>query len=287
MRISSSLSHRFLVAGLAVVLLTALSADAFAQRGRGRGGAKAETFTVDPETAGTIVGKVVMTGTPPKETPINMKGTPACADQHTEQVFTNRVVSNDKGELKDVFVWIKTGLEGKNFEVVGEPPVLDQKGCVYEPTVFGIQAGQTLRILNSDPTLHNVHAIGADGKGKDYFNLAMPQKGMELKRDDFKEADVLVKFKCEVHPWMFAWGGVVGHPYFATTDGEGNFKLENVPAGKYTVAAWQRRGGFQEMEVTVEAKAEATANFTYAFEAAAPAEAAAAPAEAAAPAAEK
>lgn len=265
MRHHSHPAHRPLVLVVCVLALTALTADAFAQRGRGRGRSDAETFTVDPENAGTIAGKVTMTGTAPAETRINMRGTPACADQHSEAVFTNRVVSNDKGELKDVFVWIKAGLEDKNFAVAGDPPVLDQVGCVYDPSVFGIQAGQTLRILNSDPTLHNVHAIGDDGNGKDYFNLAMPQKGMELKREDFKEADVVVKFKCEVHPWMFAYAGVVAHPYFAVTDENGDFKLENVPAGTYTVASWQRRGGFQEMEVTVEPKGEAAASFTYAF----------------------
>jgi hypothetical protein len=136
---------------------------------------------------------------------------------------------------------------------------------MYHPTVFGIQSGQELKILNSDPTLHNVHAVGNNGEGKDYFNLAMPQKGMELTRNDFKEADLVVKFKCEVHPWMFAYAGVVDHPYFAITGDDGSFKLENVPAGTYKVSAWQRRGGTQEMEVTVEAKGEATADFSYEF----------------------
>jgi hypothetical protein len=101
-----------------------------------------------------------------------------------------------------------------------------------------MQVDQTLRIKNSDPTLHNVHALTDD---KDLFNLAMPTKDMEIKQT-FRDEAVMVKVKCDVHPWMFAYVGVLDHPYFAVTDEDGYYEIKNVPPGEYKVSAWQERG---------------------------------------------
>jgi plastocyanin len=274
------------VAAFALAIL-ATGADVDAQ-GRSRGRGRGAEGPAAVENAGKITGKVKAEGAPAPETQLNpqMAGTPYCADSHSEPIFTRRVVVNANSEIKDAFVWVKSGLSG-DFPPSKEEVVLDQTGCMYSPDVFGFQAGQKMVIKNSDATLHNVHAVGNDGTGKDYFNLAMPTKDMTLDRTkDFRDEDVIVKFKCEVHPWMFAYAGVCKHPYFAVTDENGSYEIPNLPPGKYTLGVWQRKAGVQEREITVEPNGEATADFTYKFEGEAAAEAAPA-AEAAAPATEE
>jgi plastocyanin len=279
----SSKKARFAFAAALALIVLGLATDASAQKrperggrgggeGRGGRGGRGGGEATAIEGAGVVKGKVTLTGTPPAETQLNqvMAGTPACADAHSEPLFTDRVVANAAGELKDVFVWVKSGLPAdfkapRNTSEV----MLDQIGCMYHPSVFAFQTGQKFIIKNSDSTLHNVHAIGDDGKGKDYFNLAMPTKDMTLdKTGDFRSQDIVVKFKCEVHPWMFAYAGVCDHPYFAVTSETGDFAIPNLPPGKYVVGAWQRRAGFKEMTVEVPADGEATANFVYEFAAA-------------------
>jgi plastocyanin len=279
---------RYAVMAILTLIFTAFALEATADRRRrrgrggddgGRGGARvarggsaaAAGGLVAIDNAGKLVGKVSLTGTAPAEIQLNqvMAGTPACADSHDEPVFTRRVVANDNNELRDVFVWVKEGLpEGQNFGRKSEEVVLDQVACMYDPPVFAFQTGQKFIIKNSDALLHNVHAIGDDGNGKDYFNLAMPTKDMTLdKTGEFRSEDIVVKFKCEVHPWMFAYAGVVSHPYFAVTSEDGSFEIPNLPPGKYTIGCWQRKAGMKEMEVEVPANGEAEANFVYEFSA--------------------
>jgi hypothetical protein len=114
---------------------------------------------------------------------------------------------------------------------------LDQKGCEYVPYIVGLQTGQKLLVRNSDPVLHNVHATPKINK---QFNLAQMAGGKDIERT-FDQPEVFVRFKCDVHPWMFAYVGVMPHGYYAVTDKNGNFKIEGVPAGEYTVAAFHRK----------------------------------------------
>ena len=142
------------------------------------------------------------------------------------------------------------------------PVVLDQRGCRYVPHVFGVQVGQPIEILNSDPTLHNIHATP---KTNTEFNTAQPIQGMKTTHTfTAKEADVVVPFKCDVHGWMNASAGVLDHPYFAVTKPDGTFSIPNLPPGTYTLAAWHERLGTQDADVTVAAKeSKSDANFTF------------------------
>lgn len=209
--------------------------------------------------AADVTGKVAFTGTAPEMPVLDMNADPYCAGAHAEPAKSEEVVVNSNGTLKNVFVYVKTGLEGKTFETPATPAVIDQKGCHYEPHVFGIQAGQALQIINSDSTLHNVHGMP---KETPEFNLGMPIQGMKLERK-FDKPEVMVKFKCDVHPWMNAYIGVLGHPYYAVSGEDGTFKISNLPAGKYTLEAWHEKYGTQTQEIAV-ADAPVTADFTIA-----------------------
>ena len=188
--------------------------------------------------AAEITGKVKLKGTPKPEVKIDMSGQPFCQKAQEGKTVTTRhfVVSPDKG-LANVFVYIKEG--ARKTPASGAQPVLDQVGCMYEPYVLGAVAGQQIKIRNSDATLHNVHATPVNNPE---FNFAQPVKGQESEKA-FEKPEVLVRMKCDVHQWMFAYIGVVDHPYFAVTDKDGSFKISNLPAGDYTIEAFHQKIG--------------------------------------------
>ncbi|HEX7120323.1 MAG TPA: carboxypeptidase regulatory-like domain-containing protein [Longimicrobiales bacterium] len=211
-------------------------------------GAAAMAPPVDPATAATITGRVVFEGAPPAMDPIDMSEEPTCAGKHPNGAFTEQVVVNDNGTLRNVFVYVKEGLGDRAFPTPSEPVVLDQVGCVYHPHVLGVQVGQALVIRNSDGLLHNINARPSMNRP---FNVSQPTT-METTRT-FGAAEVMVPVACDVHGWMQAYIGVVEHPYFGTTGDDGTFSLAQLPPGDYVVEAWHERYGTQTMNVTVAA----------------------------------
>jgi len=224
--------------------------------------AAAPTTTVDPATVATVGGKITLEGTAPANPAIRMNADPACVAATKGQNPTQETfMVGDGGSLGNVFVYVQSGISG-SFPAPTTAVVLDQKGCHYTPHVFGVQVGQPIEIINSDATLHNVHATP---KTNQEFNTAQPIQGMKTQHTfTAKEADVVIPFKCDVHGWMNAFAGVLDHPYFAVSGADGSFSIPNLPPGTYTLAAWHERLGTQTMSVTVAAKeAKADANFTF------------------------
>jgi hypothetical protein len=207
--------------------------------------------------AGEISGKVTLKGTPPPEKKIEFDAT--CGKLHDKDVTTRHFVTAGDGGLANVFVYIKeVPAGGKPSDKV---PVLDQSGCMYEPYVMGVVTNQKFKIKNSDPLMHNVHATPKAAGNKE-FNIGQPVQGMESEKT-FANREVLVRFKCDVHPWMFAYVGVMDHPFFAVTDKDGKFKLPaDLPAGKYTLVAYHLKAGEASQEVTVGDADKKEANFT-------------------------
>ena len=208
----------------------------------------AETVEIDPATAATAVTSVHFEGTAPDPQRINMAADRSCQEMHTEPVYDRVVIVNEDGTLANVFVYVKEGLEGKSFPVPGEGAVLDQVGCMYTPRVFGLQVGQELIMRNSDATLHNVHASPTANRE---FNIGQPVQGMENTRT-FNQEEVMIPFKCDVHPWMSAYAGVLQHPYFGVTgEDNGTVVLDNLPPGEYVIAAWHEEYGEQTQRITL------------------------------------
>jgi hypothetical protein len=189
---------------------------------------------------GDLTGRVVLKGTPKPEITIDMASDPRCAALHTQKITTRHYVVGADNGLANVLVFVKAGLENKEYPIPSETPVLDQVGCEYSPYVMGVRKNQKFLIKNSDPTLHNVHATPKPGGGNAEFNFAQPVKNMTTEKT-FTTAEAAIRFKCDVHPWMFAYVGVFDHPFFAVTDKDGNFKISGLPNGKYTVEAWHQR----------------------------------------------
>lgn len=205
------------------------------------------TTAVTPVFAATLTGKVLFEGQAPEADLITADADPNCALLHPDGITPDDVIVNDNGTLKNVFVYVKEGLEDQTFEAPKTPVQFDQHGCMYTPKVFGIMVGQTLEITNSDDTLHNVHSLAEVNKA---FNLGMPLKGMKIKKT-FDKPEVMIKIKCDVHPWMGAYCGVLTHPFHSVTGDDGSFTIADLPAGTYTLEAWHEKYGTQTQEVTV------------------------------------
>jgi len=215
------------------------------------------TNPVDPATAGSITGVVKFEGTAPAAQAITMDSDPYCEKQPKNT--TESIVVGDAAGLQNVFVYVKDGLGDRTFPVPSTVVVLDQKGCRYAPHVLGIQVGQTLEIASSDNTLHNVHALPQQNRE---FNMAHQLAGIKHTHV-FSTKEVMVPFKCDVHKWMNAFLGVLDHPFFAVTSGNGQFELKGLPPGTYTVEAWHEKLGTQTQMVTVGEKQTSDVSFTF------------------------
>jgi plastocyanin len=214
--------------------------------------------------AGDVTGKVTLNGTPPPEIAIDFSANPECGSLVTGQPTTRRYVVGKENGLKDVFVYISKGLEGKKFDAPAEPVVLDQSGCMYQPYVMGVMVGQKLKIKNSDPVMHNLHGHPVVS-GNDEFNITQTTQGATTDVM-FPKAEVMVKINCDVHKWMLAYVGVCDNPYFAVTDADGHFKIPNLPPGEYTLTAFHQKanapGPGISQSIKVEADKPVSANFT-------------------------
>lgn len=203
-------------------------------------------------TAGDITGKITLKGTPPAEKPITpLKNDATCGKLHTDMPTTKFYVVGPGAGLADVVVSLE-GVSAKSTGASAAPAVLDQKACIYVPQIIALQTGQKLNVKNSDPVLHNVHAVPEPGSGNKEFNLAQLAKAPDLVMS-FDKPEMFLKFKCDVHPWMFAWVSVFDHPYFAVSGQDGTFKIANVPPGKYKLQAAHRKAGTVTQEIEVKA----------------------------------
>jgi hypothetical protein len=208
-------------------------------------------------SAADIVGKVKLNGKPPEEKDLPLD--PGCGALHAGEKPKTRFYAVKDGGLADTLIYLKDGVTGKTFQVPEQGLLIDQKGCEYHPYVAGAQTGQKILVRNSDPVLHNVHPQPAVAGNLEKNQAQLPKsKDLEF---TFNNPEQFLKFKCDVHPWMFSYVSVIPHPYYAVSGADGSFTIKNVPKGNYTVEAVHRKAGKSEQKVTV-ADANATADFT-------------------------
>src|SRR6266550_7216034 len=153
---------------------------------------------VDTATAGDVKGAVALDGTAPKNEAIKMNADPVCMRENKSPQFQETyMVGSDGKSLGNVFVYVKDGLGNYVFDMPTETAKIDQQNCRYHPHVFGMRVGQKLEIVNSDPTMHNIHALP---KGNAEFNTGQPIQNMKTEHV-FNAKEVMVPFKCDVHGW--------------------------------------------------------------------------------------
>jgi len=195
---------------------------------------------------GSVVsGSILWEGRRPRRRKLSM-GDAYCMSVN-ENPLSEKYVIGDDGGLRDVFVYVKQGLEDYTFANETTPAVVDQINCVYKPHVIGVRVHQPVQFRNSDATAHNVHVEGSQG-----FNKVTASKGSSFIRQ-FKRPQLEIMTKCDIHPWMKAWIHVVDQPYFAVSDEEGKWAFPRpLPPGTYTLEAVHAGLGKKSFEVTVE-----------------------------------
>jgi plastocyanin len=161
-----------------------------------------------------------------------------------KDVKYNAVLVKD-GKLQDAIVRLEVGAVKGKFEAPKTHANVEQKDCMYSPRIQGVVAEQEIDIKNADGTLHNVHTF----KGSEtLFNQAQP-KGSDAITKNWD--DGIIKFTCDVHPWMRGFVVVTDHPFFAISKEDGSFEIGKIPAGKYKVEAWHSQFGLKKGEVEV------------------------------------
>jgi Carboxypeptidase regulatory-like domain len=212
---------------------------------------------------GSITGTVKLNGTAPHMKGIDMSKDPYCVSQHKDKPpALENVVVGSGGGIQNVVLYLSEGLPaGAATAVPSQEPTFDQKGCMYTPHVLAVDADQKFKVTTSDQTTHNIHPLPATGTGNIGWNKSQPPGAPPIETS-WKNQEIAIPVKCNIHPWMHGWHVVVKGPY-AITDDSGNFTIKNVPAGSYTVTAWQEEYGTQTAKVTVAGGAAAKADFTF------------------------
>lgn len=222
--------------------------------------AKGPITVVDPSTAAIISGKIKFIGTPPKRKKISVKGNSYCFTKHASGfIWSEAIVINENKTLRNVLVYVKKGLEGKNFSVLKEHALINQNGCWFTPHVIAVMMNQPVKFRNSDATMHNVYIRSKRNKA---FNFTQPVQGMETTKY-FKTDELGIRLKCATHSWMSGYMGVFSHPYFAVTGEDGSFILKNLPPGEYEVEAWHEKYGVTSKTIKVGKKETKSIDFTF------------------------
>jgi hypothetical protein len=221
------------------------------------------TTPIDQATVGVITGKVTFDGAKPKLARIMMDQDPVCVKKHTGPVMAEDGEVNNDGTLPNVFIYVKSGAEKYAFPTPTDAVTLDQDGCMYKPHVLGVMVSQQFKVVSSDATTHNIHPMPKDNRE---WNESQPPGAAPIEKT-FARPEIMIPVKCNQHPWMRAYVGVVSNPFYAVTGSDGTFTIKGLPPGDYTIEAWSAVGGgggqTQDQKVTVGPKESKKVDFTF------------------------
>lgn len=192
--------------------------------------------------AGTIKGTVVLKGTAPE-----LKKLAVTIDQYVcgKEKNPEELVLSPQGGIRSAVVWLDKPPAAAGGEALASTTSMDQKDCMFAPRVVVVPAGGKIDFLNSDRLLHNLHSTPTANPS---FNRTQP-KGRTI-TISFSHPEI-VRVTCDLHSWMNGWVVVAEHPFYALTNGAGEFELRGVPAGRYTLKIWQERLGTISRDVVV------------------------------------
>lgn len=248
MKIKTSVATWGMSVLLGVVLMAGCSKKETAEEQPSPAGSatsSAPATPIDPATAATVSGTIKFEGPAPKPAKIDMSQDPNCQGFNTAE---NVVVAG--GHLANVFVYVKEGLGNRTFDIPKEAVTLTQSGCRYHPHVLGVMAGQTIKIVNGDPTTHNIHPTPKDNRE---WNESQATQAPPIEKN-FAREEILLPVKCNQHPWMKMFVNVIKSPFYAVSGPDGKFEIKGLPPGEYTLAFVHEKLGEQTQKVTLAAK---------------------------------
>jgi len=224
---------------------------------------------VNDKTGGVIRGVVLYTGFKPKRRPINMGAKALCNAAWNGKVplyegWVFGKTKDEKDTLANVLVYISKGFEGRKFPVPKDSVIMDTERCIYNPHVVALRTGQPFQWINR---IDHTHSPNFLSKKQPPFGIAhLPRAGKSWKRK-FK-AEIGVRMRCSVHPWMVAYIHILDHPFFAITGKNGSFELRGLPPGEYEVTVYHEQTRIFEakpakIQVKIEAEQTKQLTFTY------------------------
>jgi plastocyanin len=229
----------------------------------------ATVTSADAGGFGAIMGRVVLTGTPPALALLVAKGADVkdkevCA---AEDMPDERLVLGEGNGVANTFVYLpRAPKNGKPLESSAEFMVFDQKNCRFLPHCMIVPVGQTVKILSGDPIAHNTHTYPNKNQG---VNSGVAPNDREGKLTvNYRRAEATpIPVRCDFHTWMSAYHFPIDHPYAVVTDANGNFSIPEIPAGKHTFSVWHESAanGFVERRLDVTVKSGETTELEIEF----------------------
>lgn len=194
----------------------------------------------------TLVGIVSWKGTPAKTKPLDLSKDPACVKMHaTDPLFDESIIAGPSKTLANAVVYISAG-ETEPGPAKASALTFDQRGCRYTTHVLAVQAGQEIKIANSDPVAHSIHPLAKVNREWNHLQPpGTPPFSYSYEKEEF------IPVKCNIHPWEQGYFVVLRTSHFAVTAENGIFRLPQLPPGKYTVSAWHESLGTMSQEVTL------------------------------------
>jgi plastocyanin len=197
---------------------------------------------LDVASGGTIKGAVILKGAIPE-----LRKLPVTIDQYVcgKEKNAEDLLVSPQGAIRNAVVWLDKAPVGTSIATPPATATMDQKDCVFAPRVVIVPTGGRIDFLNSDRLLHNLHSTPSANPP---FNRTQP-KGRTI-TISFSQPEI-IRVTCDLHSWMRGWVVVADHPFYALTDGGGQFTLEGLAAGRYTLRAWQERLGTISKDIVV------------------------------------
>ena len=214
------------------------------------------TEVVSTEGWGHLKGKFIVTGAPaPEKITVSGNDVAVCGKF---DLVSESIVAGPEGELANVILTLYTPRGDEPVaphesyaKTADASVVMDNKDCRFDPHVTLLRTSQTLVIKNSDPVGHNTKIESQNNP----INPIIPP-GQSLEETGFDKPERLpVGASCSIHSWMKGYLVVLDSPYMAATDEQGEFLMENLPAGKHTFTVWHEASGYvSDVQVNGSAK---------------------------------
>ncbi|EAQ80219.1 hypothetical protein [Blastopirellula marina] len=178
----------------------------------------------------TLRGQFQIQGTPPANPVLSVTKDTAVCNPNNVTIYAPQVVVDPQSKgIKNMVVmvevpddWVHPDAKGATDEVK-----FDQKACEFVDHVFGMQATETLEILNSDPIAHNTKM---EPRRNTASNVNVPGGTSTTYKPTAGEKDPF-EVTCSIHPWMKAYILIRSNGYYAISGDDGSFEIANVPAG--------------------------------------------------------